>query len=122
MSWQGMRFCRECNNMLYPREDKGNRELLYSCRNCQHEETVAHDDVGAHCVLREEINTKTSTKFIIRGELVQDPTLPRSTAKACANCGNREAVFFQAPITSAEEGMTLIFVCTNPDCGHNWKD
>ena len=29
----GIRFCQECNNMLYPREDKQNRVLLYACRS-----------------------------------------------------------------------------------------
>ena len=28
----GIRFCQECNNMLYPKEDKQNRVLLYACR------------------------------------------------------------------------------------------
>ena len=29
----GIIFCQECNNMLYPREDKHNRVLLYACRS-----------------------------------------------------------------------------------------
>lgn len=30
----GIKFCQECNNMLYPKEDKENRRLLFACRNC----------------------------------------------------------------------------------------
>lgn len=30
----GIKFCQECNNMLYPKEDKENRQLLFACRNC----------------------------------------------------------------------------------------
>ncbi|CAF5078832.1 unnamed protein product, partial [Rotaria magnacalcarata] len=26
----GIKFCQECNNMLYPKEDKENRILLYA--------------------------------------------------------------------------------------------
>lgn len=26
----GIRFCQECNNMLYPKEDKENKVLLYA--------------------------------------------------------------------------------------------
>ena len=26
----GIRFCQECNNMLYPREDKENKVLMYA--------------------------------------------------------------------------------------------
>lgn len=51
-SFVGIKFCPEwynffivasiiarngfSNNMLYPREDKENRQLLYACRNCEH--------------------------------------------------------------------------------------
>lgn len=27
---------QECNNMLYPKEDKENKLLLYACRNCDY--------------------------------------------------------------------------------------
>ena len=30
----GIQFCRECNNMLYPKEDKEKRTLMFACRNC----------------------------------------------------------------------------------------
>ncbi|ERE62741.1 DNA-directed RNA polymerase II subunit RPB9 [Cricetulus griseus] len=54
----GIRFCQECNNMLYPKEDKENRILLYAiiadvsqdptlprtedhpCQKCGHKEAV----------------------------------------------------------------------------------
>lgn len=26
----GIRFCQECNNMLYPKEDKENKVLMYA--------------------------------------------------------------------------------------------
>nr|TKW02344.1 hypothetical protein SEVIR_8G237800v2 [Setaria viridis] len=29
-----MRFCRECNNILYPKEDRRNRVLYCACRSC----------------------------------------------------------------------------------------
>lgn len=31
-SFVGTKFCRECNNMLYPKEDKEVKKLLYSVR------------------------------------------------------------------------------------------
>uniref|UniRef100_A0A915C2J9 DNA-directed RNA polymerase M/15kDa subunit domain-containing protein n=1 Tax=Parascaris univalens TaxID=6257 RepID=A0A915C2J9_PARUN len=34
----GIKFCPECNNMLYPKEDKENRQLMYACRNCDHKQ------------------------------------------------------------------------------------
>ncbi|KAL6535693.1 DNA-directed RNA polymerases II, IV and V subunit 9A [Orobanche minor] len=32
-----MKFCRECNNILYPKEEKEKKILLYACRNCDHQ-------------------------------------------------------------------------------------
>ena len=29
---------QECNNMLYPKEDKENKQLLYACRNCDYKQ------------------------------------------------------------------------------------
>ncbi|KAK2156476.1 hypothetical protein LSH36_212g00050 [Paralvinella palmiformis] len=34
----GIKFCQECNNMLYPKEDKENTRLLYACRNCDYQQ------------------------------------------------------------------------------------
>lgn len=34
LGFVGIHFCEECNNMLYPKEDKENKVLLYACRNC----------------------------------------------------------------------------------------
>lgn len=32
-----MKFCRECNNILYPKEDREQKVLLFACRNCDHQ-------------------------------------------------------------------------------------
>ena len=32
---------QECNNMLYPKEDKENKVLMYSCRNCDYKQVIA---------------------------------------------------------------------------------
>ena len=29
---------QECNNMLYPKEDKENKVLMYACRNCDYKQ------------------------------------------------------------------------------------
>ena len=32
-----LRFCPESNDILYPREDKGRRVLVYACKSCAYE-------------------------------------------------------------------------------------
>ena len=35
-----LRFCPESNDILYPREDKGRRVLVYACKSCAYEVRV----------------------------------------------------------------------------------
>ncbi|CAI5460991.1 unnamed protein product [Closterium sp. Yama58-4] len=111
-----MKFCRECNNILYPREDRENRVLLYACRNCDHQEAADNN-----CVYRNEVHHTADERTQILQDVTADPTLPRTKAVRCAKCAHGEAVFFQAT-SRGEEGMTLFFVCCNPNCGHRWRD
>ncbi|TVU23579.1 hypothetical protein EJB05_25953, partial [Eragrostis curvula] len=39
-----MKFCRECNNILYPKEDRANKILLFACRNCDHQATARGEE------------------------------------------------------------------------------
>ncbi|KAJ6902813.1 hypothetical protein NC651_020333 [Populus alba x Populus x berolinensis] len=111
-----MKFCRECNNILYPREDRDQKILLYACRNCDHQE-IADDN----CVYRNEVHHSVAERTQVLQDVAADPTLPRTKAVTCTVCKHPEAVFFQAT-SRGEEGMTLFFVCCNPNCGHRWRD
>mmetsp|Transcript_23611 Transcript_23611/g.30857 ORF Transcript_23611/g.30857 Transcript_23611/m.30857 type:complete len:115 (+) Transcript_23611:228-572(+) len=110
----GMRFCRECNNMLYPKEDREARKLMFACRNCNYSEYV--DEA---CIYRNEIVKAAETKLdIIPNDIVEDPTLQRSNDAQCQACNNTEAVFLQAEQSAKSESLALIFICCA--CGHKW--
>ncbi|GAA0184425.1 hypothetical protein Leryth_025380 [Lithospermum erythrorhizon] len=111
-----MKFCRECNNILYPKEDRDQKILLFACRNCEHQEVADNN-----CVYRNEIHHPVGERTQVLQDVAADPTLPRTKSVRCAECGHGEAVFFQAT-ARGEEGMTLFFVCCNPSCGHRWRD
>ncbi|XP_022864106.1 DNA-directed RNA polymerases II, IV and V subunit 9A isoform X1 [Olea europaea var. sylvestris] len=122
-----MKFCRECNNILYPREDKEQKILLYACRNCDHQKNGSYTEgrslrPWAPCFWNgNEIHHSAGERTQVLQDVAADPTLPRTKAVRCSNCGHGEAVFFQAT-ARGEEGMTLFFVCCNPNCGHRWRD
>jgi RNA polymerases M/15 Kd subunit len=40
-----MRFCKECNNLLHPRENKAERQLYFACNRCAYKE-----EADASCV------------------------------------------------------------------------
>ncbi|KAL4199916.1 hypothetical protein AMTRI_Chr03g53680 [Amborella trichopoda] len=111
-----MKFCRECNNILYPKEDQEHKQLLYACRNCDHQEVADN-----YCVYRNEIHHSVGERTQVLQDVAADPTLPRTKTVRCTVCNHGEAVFFQAA-ARGEEGMTLFFVCCNPNCGHRWRD
>ncbi|KAB5538357.1 hypothetical protein DKX38_015890 [Salix brachista] len=101
-----MKFCRECNNILYPREDRDEKS---SCT------------LAATVITRNEVHHSVAERTQVLQDVATDPTLPRTKAVTCTVCNHPEAVFFQAT-SRGEEVMTLFFVCCNPNCGHRWRD
>lgn len=107
-----LRFCPNSNDLLYPREDRANKRLMYFCRNCDY--SVAAFD---NCVHRRNIYHSAAEVTTILHDVRTDPTLPRSKDVQCTMCDGREAVFFSQTTT---EGMSLFFQCIT--CGNKWKD
>ncbi|RCV18842.1 hypothetical protein SETIT_3G335700v2 [Setaria italica] len=87
-----MKFCRECNNILYPKEDREQKVLLYACRNCDHQEVADNN-----CVYRNVVHHSAGEFTQVLQDVAGDPTLPRTKDVRCAVCGHGEAVFFQRP-------------------------
>ena len=81
---------QECNNMLYPKEDKENRVLLYACRNCVYKQITDNIFIYVNKIMH-EVDEITN----IVADVIGDPTLPRSEDHPCPKCKHRESVFFQ---------------------------
>ncbi|KAG5442181.1 hypothetical protein CRM22_011140 [Opisthorchis felineus] len=113
----GILFCSECNNMLYPKEDKRNKRLNYACRNCDYTQEADNP-----CVYINKLEQEVDELALIVPDVVHDPTLPRTEDHKCRNCGKQEAVFFQSQTLKAEENMRLYYVCTNLECLHKWTE
>jgi len=93
------RFCSECSNMLYPKEDPDTHRLQFACRTCQYSEEAA-----SSCVFRNVLNNAVGEIAGVTQDVGSDPTLPRSN-KTCPKCKTEDAVFFQSQQRSAETGM-----------------
>ncbi|KAK0622575.1 DNA-directed RNA polymerase II subunit RPB9 [Immersiella caudata] len=104
------RFCSECSNMLYPKEDEAERKLLFTCRTCSYSE-----EAQSSCIFRNVLNNAAGETAGVTQDVGSDPTLPRSNME-CPACHHNEAVFFQSQQRSAETGMKLFYVCC--DCGN----
>ncbi|KAG8627671.1 hypothetical protein KVT40_005154 [Elsinoe batatas] len=64
------RFCKECANMLYPREDKTLGTLTFQCRNCQFSE-----EVGPVCIYRNELSNTVGETSGVTQDVASDPTV-----------------------------------------------
>ena len=73
LDYVGIKFCKECNNMLYPKEDVSNKRLLYACRNCGFSEPS-----NKSCVYVNNLIENYDELRCINTDIVQDPALPRS--------------------------------------------
>ncbi|KAL1605178.1 hypothetical protein SLS60_004722 [Paraconiothyrium brasiliense] len=73
------RFCSECSNLLFPREDKAESKLLFACRTCSFSE-----EAPSACVMRTEIASSAGDTAGVTSDIGQDPTvgLTRSFSRA----------------------------------------
>ncbi|KAI9712077.1 MAG: hypothetical protein M1820_001786 [Bogoriella megaspora] len=71
------RFCRECSNMLNPREDRaGSNNLIFQCGMCDHTE---HADV--QCVWRHELSNTVGETAGITQDVAADPSVGEISAQ-----------------------------------------
>mmetsp|Transcript_7077 Transcript_7077/g.43618 ORF Transcript_7077/g.43618 Transcript_7077/m.43618 type:complete len:115 (+) Transcript_7077:93-437(+) len=107
-----LRFCPTSNDLLYPKEDRTRKRLVYTCKTCGYQE-----DAESGCVYRNEFSHTEAEKTVVLLDDRADPTRPRTTNVQCSKCESREAVYVTESTT---EGMTLYFQCTR--CGNKWRD
>ncbi|GAA5821153.1 hypothetical protein JCM10212_004194 [Sporobolomyces blumeae] len=96
-------FCGECNNLLYPKEDKVHKVLMYSCRNCQYQEETVNP-----CVYRHDLIVTAKENAGVTQDLNTDPTLPRSNIEC-----PRWSVFFGDQAKRTTTTMILFYNCTS---------
>ncbi|XP_003379908.1 DNA-directed RNA polymerase II subunit RPB9 [Trichinella spiralis] len=93
----------ENNNILYPKEDKSRRCLLYACRNCSY----VTDDIVSVCVYTNKLRREIDELAQVNVDVIYDPTLPKTDDHSCPLCNNSEAVFFQSQNTKAEQKLVM---------------
>eukprot|EP00037_Helgoeca_nana_P008327 m.74145 g.74145 ORF g.74145 m.74145 type:complete len:217 (-) comp18869_c1_seq1:284-934(-) len=115
----GIKFCPECNNMLYPHENKDERVLMYRCQvdGCAYIEKST-----SACIYINRMAQDVDTLLLVNSDMASDPTLQHTSGRmeACPECDHDDAVFFQTLANRDVSGMRLYFVCSNRSCGHAW--
>ncbi|KAH8205790.1 hypothetical protein TruAng_000066 [Truncatella angustata] len=68
------RFCSECSNMLYPKEDPDSHKLQFTCRTCQYTE-----EATSTCVFRNIMNNAVGETAGVTQDVGSDPTVSSSS-------------------------------------------
>lgn len=78
------RFCSECSNMLYPKEDEDAHKLQFTCRTCQYTE-----DAQSTCVFRNLLNNSSGETAGVTQDVGSDPTVSTCdfVPVLCLRCG-----------------------------------
>lgn len=80
------KFCPECSNMLYPKEDKDARRLMYTCRTCQHTE-----EATTNCIYRNVLRNTVGETAGVTQDVASDPTVgdaPPTSPTSCSSSKN----------------------------------
>ena len=64
------RFCSECSNMLYPKEDEETRRLQFVCRTCNFT-----DKATSSCIFRNVLNNAAGETAGVTQDVGSDPTV-----------------------------------------------
>lgn len=100
-------FCPECSNMLYPKEDKDARRLMYQCRTCQHTEVAT-----SNCVYRNILKNVAGDTAGVTQDVTHDPTV--GDPSTCI--ANNPSSFSSAPSALVICGCCgQVIMCS--DCG-----
>ncbi|KAK2608820.1 hypothetical protein QQS21_002677 [Conoideocrella luteorostrata] len=76
------RFCSECSNMLYPKEDEDAHKLQFTCRTCQYTE-----EAQSTCVFRNVLNNSAGETAGVTQDVGSDPTVSEVPPVLCLGCG-----------------------------------
>ncbi|KAK2510689.1 Polr2i [Columba guinea] len=112
--------------MLYPKEDKENRILLYAFDTGTSPSTGAMSPLPVRYRDQSQFGTGTSLFPQCRNcdyqQEADNSCIYVNKITHEVECGHKEAVFFQSHSARAEDAMRLYYVCTAPHCGHRWTE
>jgi DNA-directed RNA polymerase II subunit RPB9 len=64
------RFCSECSNLLYPKEDENEHKLMFTCRTCKFSE-----EATSSCIYRNVLNNAVGETAGVTQDVGSDPTV-----------------------------------------------
>ncbi|MES1907094.1 MAG: hypothetical protein MHM6MM_000278 [Cercozoa sp. M6MM] len=114
-----LEFCEQCNNLMYPQEDRQRKQLMQRCRTCGHTKRANNNEVYGNAV--QPSATGDSRKQEYSDDLVDDPTLPVDRDVECPQCFENDVCFWmlRSVTSAADDAMLLVFMCRQ--CKHVFR-
>ena len=112
-----MKFCTQCDNMLYEIETTS-EGAFYKCRACSYREKITNDNP---IVYDHDLQQDTSVQYSINPYIKYDPTLPKFTNMVCPNetCKTRGRESNIRGIKLDAVNVVWMYQCV--DCGTSWR-
>lgn len=112
-----MKFCTDCNNMLYSVEERDKKAYL-KCLVCPYEEEITKKNP---IVYEHDLRQDTSVQYSVNPYIKFDPTLPTFTNMVCPNdgCPTRGKQSNVKGIKLDSTNVIWMYQCV--ECDKTWK-
>lgn len=74
-------YITSSSNLLYPKEDKMNHKLMFTCRTCH-----VGEPANSHCVFQNNLNSQVGDTAGVTTDVGSDPTV--GAPLFCTRCGD----------------------------------
>ncbi|KAK3154882.1 hypothetical protein QOZ80_2AG0140550 [Eleusine coracana subsp. coracana] len=107
-----MEFCPSCGTLLQIDPGTGSHRLRFFCPICPYVCGIQNKIVRKAKLVKKEVEPIFSGDDAMK--------LAPQTEATCPRCGHGKAYFQQRQLRSADEPMTIFYMCC--ECSYNWKE
>lgn len=100
------RFCAECSNMLYPKEDEDSHKLQFTCRTCQYTEEAV-----STCVFRNVLNNAAGETAGVTQDVGSDPTVGAFASPSTSSTSSTAPSLSSTSSVPPHSKAVLCFCC-----------
>uniref|UniRef100_A0A1D1XWJ0 DNA-directed RNA polymerase subunit n=1 Tax=Anthurium amnicola TaxID=1678845 RepID=A0A1D1XWJ0_9ARAE len=110
-----MEFCPTCGMLLQYEAAKSGKQSRFFCPTCPYVYAI-HGKI----VKKQRLPKKKEVEPVFSWEEAMS-SAPK-TQVTCPRCNGGEAYFRQMQIRSADEPMTIFYMCCNGKCKYEWRE
>ncbi|KAJ0052392.1 DNA-directed RNA polymerase III subunit RPC10-like [Pistacia vera] len=110
-----MEFCPTCGSMLQYELPHLDRPSRFACPSCPY---VCNMESRVKIKRKQRLVKKEIQPIFTQDAMMDGP----QTEVTCPNCKFGKAVYHELQTRSADEPMTIFYMCANKNCKHRWNE